>query len=111
MSNFIPKKKKNPYISLLVSVALLAAVVLIFSYALNTLSKRNVFEQKNSLESFMRRSIVECYSVEGAYPPSLSHLEENYSLRYNKNYFFVDYQPIGENIMPEFTIIIKEEAK
>ena len=53
-------------------------------------------------------SIVNCYCVEGTYPPSLSYLTEHYGLTYDKDLFFVDYQAIGSNIFPDVTVIRKE---
>jgi hypothetical protein len=36
-------------------------------------------------------------------------LKENYGLTYDEDLFFVDYQTIGSNILPDVTIIEKEE--
>ncbi len=51
------------------------------------------------------RSITHCYAVEGTYPSSLEYLKENYGLTYDETVFFVDYQTIGSNILPDVTII------
>ena len=65
--------------------------------------------QKESLENAITRSITHCYAVEGSYPASLDYLKENYGLTYDEDLFFVDYQTIGSNILPDVTIIEKEE--
>ncbi|WP_318583936.1 hypothetical protein [[Clostridium] scindens] len=57
----------------------------------------------------MTRSITQCYAVEGNYPESLDYLKKSYGLHYDEDKFFVDYQPLGSNIMPDVTIIKKEE--
>ena len=54
-----------------------------------------------------QQDIIHCYAVEGFYPPSLSYMEEHYGLTYDKDLFFVDYQPVGSNMRPEVTIILK----
>ena len=60
---------------------------------------------KRSLEEALQREIVQCYVLEGHYPDSLSYLEEQYGFSYDKEQFFVDYQLLGANIMPDVTVI------
>ena len=48
---------------------------------------------------------MQCYSIEGAYPESLEYMEEHYGLTYDKDVFFVDYQPIAGNLYPDYTVI------
>ena len=38
----------------------------------------------------------------------LSYMEEHYGLTYDKDLFFVDYQPIGSNIRPDVTVISRK---
>lgn len=91
----------------LISVCLFALVVFLLFWGMDFLSKKTLQEQKVSLENALSRSVVECYAAEGAYPKSLSYLKDYYGLNYDENKFFVDYQPIGENILPEFTVILR----
>lgn len=58
-----------------------------------------------SLEAALRRDVVHCYATEGFYPPSLEYLEEHYGLTYNKNRYWIDYQPVGSNLMPDITVL------
>ena len=62
-------------------------------------------EQANSLEKAIRRSVVQCYVVEGTYPPSLDYLVEHYGITYDSDQYYVDYTSIGSNLMPDITII------
>lgn len=83
-------------------------VILIFILGINSISETTVTKQKESLETAINRNIIHCYAVEGFYPPSLEYMEENYGLTYDKDLFFVDYQPIGSNIRPDVTILVKQ---
>ena len=47
---------------------------------------------------------VQCYVVEGVYPPSLSYLEENYGLTLNKEDYYIHYEIFAENLPPEVRI-------
>ena len=35
------------------------------------------------------------------------YIKEHYGLIYNEQLFFIDYQPIGSNIMPDVTILTR----
>lgn len=82
----------------------------VFLYGLSTLEGSTSEKQRASLEAALHRSIVQCYAVEGTYPPSLDYLEENYGLTYDKERFFIDYLSIGSNLMPDVFIIDKKEG-
>lgn len=71
------------------------------------LSSSNNDRQEESLRSAMERDIIHCYALEGFYPPSLDYIKEHYGLTYNSSTFIVDYQPVGNNIYPNYTIIRK----
>ena len=48
---------------------------------------------------------VHCYAIEGSYPESLQYLKDNYGLTYDEEKYFIDYQVLGSNILPDVTII------
>ncbi len=57
----------------------------------------------------LRESILaaadQCYAVEGAYPPSLSRLEEDYGLWVNHEGYDVLYEAFASNVAP--TVVVK----
>lgn len=64
-------------------------------------------EQRKNLEAALRRDIIQCYALEGTYPPSLDYIEENYGFFYDVDKFYIDYTAVGANIMPDVTILSK----
>lgn len=70
-----------------------------------------VFSQKleteaiNNLQKAVQRAIVQCYALEGQYPPAISYLEENYGLQIDKEKYLIDYNNFASNIMPQATVI------
>ncbi len=72
---------------------------------MNASTKAN---QKTSLEKALKRGIVECYALEGAYPESLDYLVKNYHVIYDHSAFDVKYEVIASNIMPTITVIEKD---
>ena len=86
------------------------ALLLIFVLALSSIEETAVDKQMESLETALTRDITHCYAVEGYYPPSLAYLEEHYGLTYDKELFFVDYQPVASNIRPNVTILLRKAS-
>lgn len=82
-------------------------LLILFWISLSSISETTVDRQYDSLEAALNRNIIHCYAVEGFYPPSLAYIEEHYGLTYNKELFFIDYQPIGSNLQPNITILIR----
>lgn len=80
-----------------------------FLNGIRTVHDTTASEQAKSLETAIRRSVVQCYAVEGTYPPSLGYLKEHYGLTYDTDKFYVDYTAIGSNMMPDITILLKSE--
>ena len=96
---------KKPYI---ISVVCIAAVLLFFIKAVDNIGTANDAEQAEILEQALTRSITACYALEGAYPPDIDYLVEEYGLTYDSAEYFIDYQYIGANLRPDVTIIKKD---
>jgi hypothetical protein len=88
------------------SVVIFVLIAIMFFYIVEATGRGTVKTQQESLENALARDIVQCYAIEGRYPPSLSYMEEHYGLTYDKSVFFVDYQPIAANLYPDVTIIV-----
>lgn len=100
-------KKKNPSScrNFLISVCFFAAAACAFCSGISSVSAKNEEEALSTLEQAVMRSVTYCYAMEGSYPSSLLYLKENYGLFYDEEKFYIDYLPLGANIMPEITII------
>lgn len=107
--NRFEQNKINPLTNLVYLLPLLGfiALFILFFRGISSVSDTNTAKQMESLENALNRSITQCYAVEGAYPPNLAYIREHYGLIYDEDLFYVDYQPIGSNIMPDVTILLK----
>ena len=57
------------------------------------------------VEDAVRRAVVTCYAVEGAYPGKLGYLKEHYGLVYDEDNYFVIYDAFASNVMPNIVVI------
>lgn len=88
------------------SLALFIGIATLFFFAVDATGKSSISKQQNALEKALARDIVQCYSIEGRYPPDLEYLEKHYGLTYDKETFFVDYIPVASNLYPDVTVIL-----
>ena len=61
-----------------------------------------------SAEAAVRRAVVQCSAVEGAYPADLQYLEERYGLQINHRRYIVDYNILAPNVAPQIKVLEKE---
>jgi hypothetical protein len=64
-------------------------------------------ESYKILSDAIIRSAVQCYAIEGFYPPDVKYLEENYGLLVDHEKYFVNYSVFASNIIPEVEVFKK----
>jgi len=66
---------------------------------------------KSSQTEDMRKAIldacVQCYALEGSYPPDLEYLEKHYGLMLDRDDFYYYYEVFGSNVMPTVEVYRK----
>lgn len=103
--NRIKKKKHNIAFSILVPLVSFVLIFSFFYYGIVQMAEANDRQQIDALETAVHRDIVHCYAAEGAYPPSLEYIEENYGLTYDHSRYTIIYEPVGVNILPDVTVM------
>ena len=97
------KIHKNRFLPIIALFAVLAG----FSWHfLSVFGKENLQEEGAvALQAAVEQCALQCYVVEGVYPPSLSYLEEHYGLQVNKEDYYVVYDIFASNIPPNVQVL------
>ena len=97
-------EKKTGWLILVIALLLLALVLaLAFGH-----SGRDVSEEgAAAIHETVRRSALQCYVVEGVYPPDLDYLKDNYGLQINTEDYYVVYDLFASNLPPTIRVISK----
>ena len=103
------KKEKSSIYGYLLSAAAMAAVIAISAGAMISFAGRTGSREEENLKKAVTRASVQCYAIEGRYPPSVEYLEENYGVHINRKKYNVFYDGFASNVMPEINIIPIEE--
>lgn len=95
---------RNIVIQIISSLVLVG--ILVFGYVILS----DIYRKQNIelLRQSVKRTAVECYSVEGFYSGDISYLEEEYDLSYDHDRYFVFYDAFSSNIMPNIEVYEKK---
>ncbi len=97
-------KRKKRWPLILVSLVVLAAACLCSRYAASAGSRNLSEESRESVKEAVERAALQCYAVEGAYPPDLAYLTENYGLAVNQRDFYIRYDAFASNLPPDVRV-------
>lgn len=64
-----------------------------------------------ALKAAIQSAALQCYVVEGVYPPGLEYMEEHYGLQINREDYYVTYNAFASNLPPEVTVVSKPGNK
>lgn len=98
-------KRKSQLPGYLLSLLVFGAVVFLFLHSVGAMQSRTEEDQLNSLADAVRRASVQCYAIEGRYPPSVEYLEEHYGIVIDRNRYNVFYDGWASNVMPDITVL------
>lgn len=98
-------REKSVLRAIIPAVLILALVVTLVVYGLNSASTTVDSEGLRIAADSVRRAAVTCYSVEGRYPSSYEYLTENYGLAIDDSRYIVHYEAFASNLMPSITVV------
>ncbi len=100
-------KTKFAYRDLLITILIFCTVLGLFWYGLTSTFQANSAEKLQITRTAVQKSIVNCYAVEGTYPPNIKYLEDHYGIVIDHSKYIVNYELAGSNVMPSVEILEK----
>ncbi|MBE6035586.1 MAG: hypothetical protein E7222_12950 [Clostridiales bacterium] len=106
------KRDRIGYFFRLMGMHIIMGVAIIFLLrAIGNVEKGGEKEAQKQLEDTIKKVVVNCYATEGTYPPTLKYVEKYYGVLIDHDTYDVFYEIVGDNIMPEITVVRKKTAK
>ncbi|MEY8356327.1 hypothetical protein AALB39_23670 [Lachnospiraceae bacterium 54-53] len=93
----------------LISLGAFICVIVLFLSGTMSFSEKTEAKGAEALRDAIRRASVQCYAIEGRYPPDVEYLEENYGIQIDRKRYDVFYSGFASNFMPDITVNRKEE--
>lgn len=99
---------KSPTLSVLRGAACILSIFAItLTFVLTGLGRTENSVREAGLHAAneaVHRAALCCYALEGSYPESYEHLQEQYDPKINETLYTVHYIAVASNIMPEITV-------
>ena len=95
-------KSLNP--QSIITTLILVVVILVSFQAVDKVSN-DKNDRSSSIERVIIKAAVQCYALEGSYPPDIEYLTENYGIIIDKSQYFYFYDTNGANIAPNIEVI------
>jgi len=95
-------KSLNP--QSIITTLILVVVILVSFKAVDKISN-DKNDRSDSIEKVIIKAAVQCYALEGSYPPDIEYLTENYGIIIDKSQYFYFYDTNGANIAPNIEVI------
>jgi len=89
------------------SVIIIIMLVAFMYTAVDNAQRKTGEESHKILSDAIIRSAVQCYAIEGFYPPDIKYLEDNYGLLVDHDRYFVSYSVFASNIIPQVQVFLK----
>lgn len=87
------------------ALALAVAIVVGGWFAAGAIGQNLREQGAVSVRNAILDSAKQCCAIEGSYPASLEHLEQDYGLRVNRDDYVITYEVFAENIMPSVVVV------
>lgn len=104
-------KRRNPVWGYLLSLLLFSLLLVLFLTSIKAIAVRTDEDRLHALTDTVKRASVECYAIEGRYPPSVEYLEEHYGVVIDHSRYHVFYDGWASNVMPDITILPVEKQE
>lgn len=94
-------KKFNPKaITLLLMVLIIVVAMIIPLPSLGSFMDSAPERDEAAVTEAIQRSLVQCYALEGAYPPNLEYLASHYGIKLDRENYFYHYEVYTANMRP-----------
>lgn len=90
---------------MILPVVLFLCLLLFLSFGIKNVASASDEESLKILQDAVLRATVQCYAIEGMYPPDVKYLEDNYGIVYDHDRYIVHYEVFAGNILPDITVI------
>lgn len=84
---------------------LVLAIPLVLVWGSAMMDRQASRQALSMTEDAIRRAAVQCYALEGFYPADMDYLERHYGVQVDTDRYYVGYQYVASNLMPDITIL------
>lgn len=87
-----------------------AYLVAVFA-GIGTYRQKFTVSKAEAIQTAIEKAAVQCYALEGQYPPDLEYLRDNYGIQIDYDNFIYDYVIFASNLRPIIKVIDKTRLR
>ncbi|NLU32983.1 MAG: hypothetical protein GXX04_10240 [Clostridiaceae bacterium] len=91
---------RNPIHIRLIMLAIVLIITLAGLAGLDSFWEDHSESRPEDIRRAVLDACVQCYALEGSYPPSLEYLEDHYGLILDREKYYFYYEVFASNVMP-----------
>lgn len=94
-------EKKNAFGWIQPVLLVVLIIIAIYSaIAMNNVFSKNSDAQPSRIKEAIEMACVQCYAIEGSYPPNLDYLRDHYGIVLDHDRYYYYYEIFASNVMP-----------
>lgn len=101
------KHARNWVLSQWTSLIVMGGIVIILAVNIVNYDKKSDAVNATAIESIITKYAVQCYAMEGSYPPDLLYLTDNYGLIIDESRYLYSYEIFASNVLPAIKVVAK----
>lgn len=107
MKNLKEKKVKYVWGTIILPTGAFVVLLVGLFIGINQFDKVNKEQNLLLTKQAIRKAATQCYAIEGMYPAEISYLEDNYFINIDYDTYYVVYDCIASNFMPDIEVFEK----
>lgn len=103
------KKRFNPIFAGAIFVLIILVIFTISTFnGIGNFWTNTENTRVSAVETAIERASVQCYALEGSYPPNLEYLQKHYGIIIDEKQYFYAYTIFASNIKPEIQVFKRD---
>lgn len=90
----------QPFLMMIIIIIIVVASVI----SMNNFWENSSGAQPGRIKEAIEQACIQCYALEGSYPPDLKYLSKHYGLLLNEEKYFYHYEIFASNVMPNVEV-------
>jgi competence protein ComGC len=92
--------------AMIIGLLVIAVVLMSLITPASTFTANSETRQTRAVEEIIDKAMIQCYALEGSYPPNLEYLE-NYGVIMDEDHYNYFFEAVGSNIKPTVKVFQK----
>lgn len=101
---------RNVRVSIIL-LTVVAVLVVLLTVPMSRFADDSRDMQCQVIEQAITTALLQCYALEGSYPPDLEYLQNHYGIMLDHERYYYNYEVFASNIRPQISVTARNFAE